>query len=401
MIGSHKCRRWRELPRSAVVVLGFALALLAGSSAEAYPPMIGRAALDGSDADYAFIKADTAWLAADDQHIYWSNHTPDSHAFRAGSSIGRANLDGTGVDPTFIPQPADSVYGVAVDSEHVYWIRWSGRLGDATIARANLNGTDLDPSFITGIGGIVAAGLAVDGSHIYWAHNYWIGRANLDGSGVDPEFISEYNTGFWDLDGGVAAGDGHVYWSQEDQDETAWIARAHLDGTGLEPTFRTAGWGGGETQLAADSAHLYWGGPHGIARSRLDGTGADLGFVPGPGPSMAMAVNSSQIFWSRPEAKPAFILHKPKCHRRRGTATLPMDVIAGPGELVLTGRGLRTITKEIDSGSVAETLYVKPRGQKRHRLTRRGHVRVTAHITFTMTGADSRTRSKSLKLVKR
>ena len=401
MTGSHRVRT----PRAGSVLcllLAIGIALLLGAtSASAYPPMIGGSAIDGSDPDYALIQADTQWVAANSQHIYWSDHAPDSHAFGAGSSIGRANVDGTGGDPNFITQPADSVYGVAVDSRHIYWVRWSGQLGEATIARANLAGTDVDPTFITDIGGIVAAGLAVDGSHIYWAHNYWIGRANLDGSGVDPYFISEYNTGFWDLDGGVAVGGGHVYWSQEDQDETVWIARANVNGTGVDPTFLGAGWRGGEAQVAAGQEHVYWDGPNGIARARLDGTDVDRKFVPGPGPAMAIAVSSSQIFWSRPETRPAFKLHKPTRHKRRGTATLPVDVLAGPGQLAVAGQGLRAVSKTVESGTALESLAVKPKGHKRRKLKRSGHVRVMGDVTFTMTGADPRTRSRSFKLVER
>jgi hypothetical protein len=387
----------RDVCLCLLVALGLALALLDAPSAWAYPALIGRANIDGSNPDYSFIPADAPWLAADDEHLYWANFDPSAHTFDAGSSIGRANLDGTGVDPTFIDQPRGSVYGLAVNAAHIYWVRFTQ--GDATIARANLNGTGVDPTFITDIGGIVAGGLAVDSSHIFWGHNFWIGRANLDGSGVDPEFISEYNR-FFDINGGVAVRGGHVYWSNEaSQGEKTWIGRANVNGTGIDPTFIDPEFGSGAAiKLAADSRHLYWESYRGITRANLDGSGAEM-LVPGGGPSMA--VNSSHIYWGRAAAQPAFIVHKPERHRRRGTATLPVDVLAGPGELVLTGKGLRTVTRTIEFRSARELLRVKPKGRKRHRLRRRGHVRVTAELTLTLTGGDPRTQTKSFRLVER
>jgi hypothetical protein len=375
--------------------VGLALALFAVPSAAAYPPLIGRADLDGGHPDYAFITADAPWLAADDEHLYWSNPDSSSHAFGAGSSIARADVDGSGVNPTFIRQPPDSVYGVAVDSAHIYWVRFTQ--GDSTIARANLDGTGVRPNFITNIGGIVADGLAVDGSHIYWARHFWIGRANLDGSGVRPEFIDEYNRFFEQT--GVAVQGGHVYWSHlRSSDEQTWIGRANVNGTGIDPTFIDPHFGSGEAiPLATDSAHLYYEGLHGITRANLDGSGADANFLPGAGRSLA--VNSSHVYWGYPE-RSEFRFHKPIRHKRRGTATLPLDVF-GPGELVLSGKGLQTVTRTIESGTALDGLPVRPKGRKKRTLERRGHVNVTADVTFTLTGADPTTQSKSLRLVER
>ena len=73
-------------------------------------------------------------------HIFFS-HT--------GSSIGRANLNGTGVDASFItdvypPYP----HGVAVDGAHVYWAN-PNRLGGPLIGRADVDGSNVDRSFIS------------------------------------------------------------------------------------------------------------------------------------------------------------------------------------------------------------------------------------------------------------
>jgi streptogramin lyase len=74
---------------------------------------------------------------------------------------------------------------VAVDAGHIYW----ARLTTGAIGRANLDGTDVNQSFITGTDSF---GVAVDADHIYWANSNTgtIGRANLDGTGANQSFIT-------------------------------------------------------------------------------------------------------------------------------------------------------------------------------------------------------------------
>jgi DNA-binding beta-propeller fold protein YncE len=79
-------------------------------------------------------------VAVDGTHVYWADRY---------SSIGRANLDGTGVKPSFVTG-ANKPTGVAVDGTHVYWANGGGGSG-TTIGRANLNGTGANQSFITGV----------------------------------------------------------------------------------------------------------------------------------------------------------------------------------------------------------------------------------------------------------
>ena len=61
------------------------------------------------------------------------------------NTIGRANLDGTGVNQNFITGASDP-NGVAVDANHVYWANYVTN----AIGRANLDGTGVNQSFITG-----------------------------------------------------------------------------------------------------------------------------------------------------------------------------------------------------------------------------------------------------------
>jgi virginiamycin B lyase len=125
-------------------------------------------------------------VAVDSSHVYWSNQ---AHA------IGRANLDGTGVDQSFITGRKIIPLGVAVNANHVYWANGSVGSGGpsrplSTIGRANLDGTGVTHRFIRGA--TYPFGVAVDANHVYWADflTGTIGRANLDGTGVNRSFIT-------------------------------------------------------------------------------------------------------------------------------------------------------------------------------------------------------------------
>src|SRR5262249_32928629 len=87
-----------------------------------------------------------------DTHIYWVN---------AGTgSIGRAGLpNGDNVTQSLITGGPDGPPGIAGDGAHIYWTNGQGP-GTGSVARANLNGTGVDESFITGA--IQPAGVAVD-----------------------------------------------------------------------------------------------------------------------------------------------------------------------------------------------------------------------------------------------
>ena len=180
------------------------------------------------------LTASLALAARAEAFVYWA-HPGDVNGSPAG--IERANLDGSGVEESFIPDARRDAGRVAVDGEHVYWGRpWPARsrAPTSTAAGVDLNFIPLEvrPEAFAGVGGRrrarllergarvcgwrrqsdaptwtaaaltrthhrqrgAACGLAVDGEHIYWERRRWrgvmsIARANLDGTGVDQSFI--------------------------------------------------------------------------------------------------------------------------------------------------------------------------------------------------------------------
>jgi virginiamycin B lyase len=269
----------RRLLRCVLVLALAAVGLCWTAHADAYvywtnaPGQIGRANLDGSGANQSFITGANVpiGVAVDGQHVYWANE--------ADNSIGRANLDGSGADQGVITG-ASNPFGVAVDGQHVYWTNNVGN----SIGRANLDGSGADQGFITGASN--PFGVTVDGQHIYWANESTgtIARANLDGSSVNYGFVTGVNAPF-----GVAVDARYVYWSDLG-DNT--IGRANLDGSGADQSFITGA--NSPLAVAVDGRYIYWANENGntIGRANLDGTGVNQSFITGASNPGGVAVDA-------------------------------------------------------------------------------------------------------------
>ena len=276
--------------RVRVVLLAVAVAALAlPASGGAYvywanydpnaDTTIGRASLDGTGVNQSFIPSigGLIEIAVDGQHIYWPN--------TLAGTIGRANLDGTGVNQFFITGASDPE-GLAVDGQHIYWTTYNGP-GDTGVGRANLDGSAINNSFITG--GDNPDWVAVDAQHIYWTNpsGNAIGRANLDGTSVDQSFISLPGVPGPD---GVAVDGRHIYWTSG---MPGFVGRANLDGSALDQSFIPTG-DAVPHGVAVDAQHVYWTNlvARTVGRANLDGSSPDPSFVNGRSYVTAVAVDS-------------------------------------------------------------------------------------------------------------
>src|SRR5271169_3944468 len=117
-----------------------------------------------------------AWAARAVAELYWSS--PGT------KSIFRANFGGSGPLTSFSGEAfgTPSFGGIAVGAGHIFWT-WGGGIG-----RANLDGSEPDKSFIGGEG---ITDVAVGGEYLYWSGGGGkIGRAIVNGSKVEPNFIT-------------------------------------------------------------------------------------------------------------------------------------------------------------------------------------------------------------------
>jgi hypothetical protein len=106
---------------------------------------VSRATVDGADRRGSFIasasNAGSCGLAVDPSFLYWGANP---------QAVGRAPVGGGTANNAFIPSAvaaANNVCGVAVNSQYVFW----GNSGASDfIGRANLNGSGSNPSLIPG-----------------------------------------------------------------------------------------------------------------------------------------------------------------------------------------------------------------------------------------------------------
>jgi len=222
--------------------------------------------------------------------IYWVN---------SDSTIGRAGLNGSSANQSFITTKTNGC-GVAVTRSYIYWttvgtIGSNGVVpGSATIGRAKRNGSSVNSHFITGLTN--PCGIAVNGTHIYWANTIptgGIGRAAISGrkSSVKRTFIP--------TDGyacGVALNGTHVFWGNRD---TGAVGRARLNGTGRNQSFVS---GASEMCMGAVNAtHIYWTDFQSdtIGRAAINGKPASVNnsFISANNPC-GVTVDRRHVYWA-------------------------------------------------------------------------------------------------------
>jgi hypothetical protein len=86
--------------------------------------------------------------------IYWTyNSVSPTGSHEVRGHIGRANLDGSGVDQAFTPvlwnedrTVPEATFGITVAGGHIYW----NNPGPGTIGRSDLDGSNVNEEFIPG-----------------------------------------------------------------------------------------------------------------------------------------------------------------------------------------------------------------------------------------------------------
>jgi hypothetical protein len=192
---------------------------------------------------------------------------------------------------------------VAAQSAHayIYWLSYDSN--NSRVGRADLTGLNPNGSLVTGI--YYGAGVAADGTHVYWGQSGngatvmgSIGRANSDGTSPDAQYqtAATYCGVF-----GVRATPTDLFWLKSDCSSTRRIDHApNLGGQ----SYNEPGAGSGVCGFAIDGSYVYWSQGHYIARSTIavalpDTTWLDVGASNAP---CGVAVDAGHVYWTNGSA---------------------------------------------------------------------------------------------------
>jgi hypothetical protein len=396
------------------------LALAAPASADV---SIGRADTDGTELNRSFIDvAGTGApgdVAVSDNHIYWVS----------GTAIGRANLNGLGVDPAFITG-LSSPAGLTANDQYLYW-------GGASIGRASLDGTAIEPNFMTPSGG--ASDVAASGQYLYWTSDVGIGRAGLDGTGADPKYID------YGVNAGpppappqgvhaptaLAVNSTQAFWVYSTYDSgnaTSDIGRANLDGSGVERVLTGGGFRGAYYgPLGADDNRVFFRVRSGLDDDEIGSFNANpasaccppswptLDDPNGSDPSGGVAVADGHVYWAH-IAEGGLHCSLDRTHRKqrqRGRKvrfevwfeTCEQVRVRASGRAKVAGMhyGLKPAAATV--GPLDSSLALKPRRQARHEILAalKDGQSATAHIELrlTDTSGNSRAAGYDVRLTRR
>jgi hypothetical protein len=238
------------------------------------------------------IAALFAVVPAAHAYVYWSDNGQGIDG--DGTTLGRANLDGNGVKGSLV----NSAYGpggIVSDGAHVYWAQ-SGP-GGYSIGRANPDGSGANPTFISGPS-IKAFALAVTSSYIYWTDGtQYIGRANLDGTGANAHFINFTSS---HAPFGIAVSGGTLYVGEFGDIVTVPAVASNSPTLTHFPPF--AGGSAIAVDIVVNDGFVYWAefntaDPSSIGRAATNGTGFSEYFVPNLGDPTGVATDGTHLYW--------------------------------------------------------------------------------------------------------
>jgi hypothetical protein len=368
---------------------------------------IGRAALDGSQVNNTFIDTpgtavtdELHAVALDSKYLYWA------HGNSATGAIGRAKLDGTDVQPSFIPHAAgvNDPYGIALTPTSIYWVSSNG----GSIGRADINGANPNANFILDPPDTHPCGLATDGKYLYFSSfpgsSPNIARVPIAGGTPDDHFIPVPNG----KDCGVAIDGSHIYMSDSAPIPLPdiFVGRANLDGTRVDHQFVSFS-GMQAYGVAATPQYIFWGTgytSHSVGRAGINGIGGNNLF--------AVAGSGDDATPYLLAASPAndFTVGKAKL-KKNGTAKLKVT-IPGPGVLVAdsSSKGAQAVVSKkrpstvkrvkVTAGAAGTfTLKIRAKGKALRALKSNGRAKVKAGVTFTPQGISGVAATATKKLV--
>lgn len=227
-------------------------------------------------------------------YLYWVNGgtTP---------TIARASNDGTGVNLTFIANPGAGTNSLAVDGQHLYWGHDFNQAAPRSIGRANLDGTGVEPGFLPTQDPV--GSVEVTPTKLYWSTStQQIRSAGLDGSNP-ATVLTESGSGQMIQRFAVTSTNVYRERATTTGPASAQVVRTNLTG-GEEAVYPMTG--GTLTGLTAGTTGLFGfryigsaGGTQPLVRAPLAPAGTVTEIVPGDGSlGEALGLAGCRLFWT-------------------------------------------------------------------------------------------------------
>jgi hypothetical protein len=211
---------------------------------------LGRIGVDGLNPErtWTYVGGEPSCIAVTETHIYWASNS--------AKNIGRANIDGSGVEEEWV-KTASHILALVVVGDLMYFQRT-----DNEISRMTLTG-ELEEAWLGLPGPYELPALASDGTYLFFA---WegesdgqvgslLGRLHLADieAELEPLVLSSYTPGSL-----IAQGD-YLYWAG-----SLGMGRCRIDGSQLQEAYlRTeVGYGG----LTSNASRIWWLNPPFVGR---------------------------------------------------------------------------------------------------------------------------------------
>ena len=254
---------------------------------------IGRAAIDGSSPNAAFIQnASYGGVASNGTHVFWGNQ----------DSMGRATAAGTDVNQTFAPAgQACGVISVAANATEAFFLASCASPSVRKIMRVPAGGGTPQPLVASGPS-VAACGIAIDSTYLYWSDFNTIGRVPLAGGTVEPAWLT-LSPGSQRQLCGLAVDSQYIYFGLSDTHNTGPTAIGRVGADGSAPNYafipNTSFFGGSSNPvgLAVDSTYVYWGNQSttfnqgSVGRALKNGLAANNAFIAGINFPLGVAVD--------------------------------------------------------------------------------------------------------------